>query len=218
MKHIVKADRKIQPLIDSWVEKAKRKNEAGWNRFSHDNAAGGIYTTTKATLLKEQGSICCYCEREIGDSSCHIEHLHGKGRFPKQMFQYENLLASCDGFPDKADHCCGHKRAQQGNPDLPISPLDANCESRFRYTGLGTIKPATEGDADAENTIAALGLNSRKLCGMRKALMHELENCVKGMSDSEFSVYVERKLQTDSNGRFPEFFTTIRQYAKDLLA
>ncbi len=218
MKHIVKCNGEIQKEINSWIVQAKRKNEADWNHFSHDNAVGGIYPTTKASLVDEQGSICCYCERQIAESSCHIEHFLGKGRNPKQMFLYMNLLASCNGLSDKSNNCCGHGRAQRRNPDIPVSPLDVDCESRFRYTGFGAMKPANEDDSDAENTIAALGLNSPKLRANRKALMYQLEDYVKGMSDSEFSVYVERWLQTDNNGCFPAFFTTIRQYAKDLLA
>ncbi|MCP4680216.1 MAG: TIGR02646 family protein [Deltaproteobacteria bacterium] len=218
MKRIVKRNDKIQQQIDSWVTQAKRKNEADWNHFSHDNVDGGIYPTTKTSLIDEQGSICCYCERQIGDSSCHIEHFHGKGRYPKQMFDYANLHASCDGFPDKANHCCGHRRAQQRNPDIPVSPLDEDCESRFRYTGRGAMKPADENDKEAETTVAALGLDSPKLRGMRRSLMIELENCLKCMSNRDFAAYVDQKLQPDANGRFPELFTTIRQYAGELQA
>ncbi len=216
MKRIVKNNGDIQDQIGAWVARARRKNTADWNHFSRDNAANGIYTATKASLVNEQGSICCYCERRVAESSCHIEHFRGKGRHPKTMFDYRNLHASCNGFPDKAHHCCGHKRAQQNNPEIPISPLHEDCESRFRFTGFGSMKAAKDDDQDAAATIQALGLDTPKLRGMRLALMRELENCLNGMSAEEFNEYVDDKLQVDDNGRFTEFFTTIRQYADEL--
>jgi len=161
VKHIVKSNDEIQPRIDSWVARAKRKNQADWEHFSRDNAEDGIHTATKEALIEEQGGICCYCERGIIASPCHIEHFQGKSRYPKETFKYANMHASCDGFPEKAENCCGHKRAQHRkprNPDVPVSPLEPECETRFRFTGFGAIKPASDDDQGAADTIDILGL------------------------------------------------------------
>ena len=218
MKHIVKRNQLIQQMIDSWLTQAKRRNQANWEHFRSEDEGHEIYAATKKSLIDEQGAICCYCEQRIEESSSHVEHFSGKARHPQKVFDYTNLHASCNGFANAVDHCCGHKRAEKGNPDLPISPLDENCESRFRYTGLGEVKPAKDKDADAENIIAALALDSPKLRGMRRRLMIELEGCLAGMSEEEFSEYIDQKLSQDEHGRFPPFFTTIRQYADDLCA
>ena len=218
MKHIVKCGQAIQQKIDSWRAQANRRNRANWEHFRSGGGGHEIYAATKESLIKEQGAICCYCEQRIEGSSSHVEHFRGKARHPQKVFDYTNLHASCNGSANTVDHCCGHKRAEQGNPDLPISPLDTDCESRFRYTGLGKMEPAVDDDVEAENTIAALGLDSPKLRGMRRRLMIELENCLACMSEEEFSEYIDQKLSQDERGQFPEFFTTIRQYVDDLCA
>ena len=148
MKQIVKSDTEsIQKRIDSWV--AKAKGEANWGHFAEDKTDSGAYTPTKAALISEQCDICCYCERLVCKYSSHVEHFRGKGRYPELTFVYTNLHASCNGSPGTTDHCCGHKRAEQGNPDLPISPLDENCESRFSFTRRGRIIPTKDADQEA---------------------------------------------------------------------
>jgi hypothetical protein len=46
--------------------------------------------------------------------------------------------------------------------------------------------------------------------------MESLDGCCKGMTEEEFAAFIADKLQTDSDNRFPEFFTTIQFYAEDL--
>ena len=218
MKQIVKNDTgTIQPQIDSWVTKARRKEEADWGHFAQDKTDSGAHAPTKAALIGEQGHICCYCERRISAGSYHVEHFKGRARHPEFMFYYTNLHASCNGSPGTTDRCCGHKRTDQGNPDIPISPLDEKCESRFCFTGYGQIRPSEDDDQEARQTIATVGLDSPKLRGMRRAIMHALTGCYKGMEPDEFRDYVEQKLQRDESTRFPSFFTTIRQFADELL-
>ena len=219
MKHILKDNEDIQARIDSWVERAKGKGSAGWEEFSREAGEDGIYPATKAALIEEQGAICCYCEREIATSPCHIEHFQGRAAHPQRMFDYGNMHASCNGFPNKAVNCCGDKRAQHRkprNPDIPVSPLEEDCETRFRYTGSGAIEPESDDDHAAAETISILGLGSRKLCAMRKDVLRELVNCWKGMAADEFATYVQEKLKRDADGHFAEFFTAIRQYGDEL--
>ena len=218
MKRIVKSNSDIQSQIDSWAARAKRKSEYDWEHFSQDRNQDGIYVTTKTSLVNEQGGICCYCERRIAvDQSSHIEHFKGKSKYLPLVFVYNNLHTSCNGIPGTRDHCCGHKRAEHGNPDIPVSPLDDKCESRFRFTGRGVMKPASEDDNDAINTIDFLGLNSPKLRGMRERLMHQLEDCVRQMTDKEIAAFIDGKLQTDRDGRFPPFFTAIQCHEEALV-
>jgi len=219
MKRIVKSNDHIQLRIKSWVARAKRKKQADWEHFSRESAGDGIHAATKQALLGEQGGICCYCERDIVGLPSHIEHFQSRDRHPQRMFDYANLHASCDGFPNKEENCCGHKRAQHRrprNPEIPVSPLDGDCETRFRFTRLGAIKPRSDDDQGAADTIGILGLDSKKLRAMRRALFRELRSYREGMAPDAFTDYVAVKLQPDKDGHFPGFFTTIRQYAEEL--
>lgn len=49
----------------------------------------------KATLLQEQGKICCYCGKRIDLKNADIEHFELKSLNPRKTFDYHNLWASC---------------------------------------------------------------------------------------------------------------------------
>jgi len=74
----------------------------------------------------------------------------------------------------------------------------------------------TDDDRDAAETIDILGLDSKRLCALRRAVFIELEGCFKGMAESEFADYVDEKLKRNADGHFAELFTTIRQYGEEL--
>ncbi|HNL08245.1 MAG TPA: LysM peptidoglycan-binding domain-containing protein, partial [Chitinophagales bacterium] len=49
-------------------------------------------------LVDEQKHNCCYCEKQISDDEKTImEHLNPKSKYTDKVFDYENLLASCNG-------------------------------------------------------------------------------------------------------------------------
>lgn len=113
---------------------------------------GVVYYTKeelRGELLKEQGHLCCYCQQRIENvESTVIEHLFPRN--PKdeadkeqgraRMFDYNNLLAACDGgsmanrerpprtksFPQYCD-----KRKDEDL--LPLSPLQPDVETRLTY-------------------------------------------------------------------------------------
>lgn len=51
----------------------------------------------KEALLKEQGYICCYCGQELENGiPTAIEHFRPKSVYKNLIFDYNNLMASCD--------------------------------------------------------------------------------------------------------------------------
>jgi hypothetical protein len=94
------------------------------------------------------------------------------------------------------------------DPILLISPFDPTCETKFRYKLDGLISPADPNDQAAKETIDMLGLNIPKLIALRKGAIELFLNSVP--SASELQPFVTKYLQQDSQGRFGQFWTTIK--------
>ena len=105
----------------------------------------------KTSLVEEQGFICCYCGQRIAnDSTTIIEHIKSRKNYPKLDLDYRNMLASCDGGSKKRserdefgkrvnkkypEFCDAHKKEH----DIPINPLQADCEKHFIFDIDGQI-------------------------------------------------------------------------------
>lgn len=120
------------------------------------------------TLIDEQEGLCCYCQSMVTPADSHIEHLQPRTLYPELQLDYDNLLCSCGrphGAASMPDHC-GHAKAEK---ELPITPLQPDCDVHFIYSSDGTISPADELDTAAAETIRILKLNSEELVAGRKA-------------------------------------------------
>lgn len=158
------------------------------------------------SLLSEQGHLCCYCERELINEDYHIEHFKPKDKtkFPELELVYNNLLCSCEVNTQKGEPLhCGNSKGNWFDEKFLISPLDSNCESRFRYTFDGQILPFDEKDEAAITTIDKLQLNIDKLKDLRKSVIDAL------FEDEDIGWYLELK-----DGRFNEFYATIKYLFK----
>jgi uncharacterized protein (TIGR02646 family) len=128
--------------------------------------------------MRDQYGICCYCCGPLSEDSSHqqIEHIVAQAVDPTRTLDWTNLLISCaSGRPEVSPTkrgeltCDDHK----GSDRLPITPLDAGCESRFRYVPE-TGQIVTHGqDAEAKDTIRILNLDCARLRGGRREAMEE---------------------------------------------
>ena len=153
--------------------------------------------------MREQGFICCYCESRVTLDDSHVEHLRPRSRFRDLQLDYNNLLCSClrEQSPGEPDHC-GPKKASWFDEQMLISPLQQDCETRFRFTANGEIHPRSSSDVAAEMTISRLALDLPKLNALRKAAIDALHDLP--------APDVRRALARGPNSSFPEYFTTIR--------
>lgn len=138
----------------------------------------------RENLLKEQGSICCYCMSYIDIDHSHLEHFRPKDQFPSEDMDYENMLASCEGIisgPDE-DHC-GHRKNNWYSPYM-VSPSHSDIETMFHYTPDGMVHPAGRDHlrAAAREMIHHLGLDSYHLVRNREAAIE-----ASGFFDSEYT-------------------------------
>lgn len=192
MKHIVKGSEPSS--FQSWKKKNPR---ADWDDFSRTKT----YQELRQCLIDEQAMFCCYCEIALRQNSdAHIEHFKPKSKYPAERFAYNNFFACCE-YKDS----CGRKKGSEYFDDL-ISPLDANCQSRFTYTGNGKIIPFNENDEYAQRTIEVLALNCKRLRLQRESIIKILDN------DETTTDYLKQSLANCIDW-YNGFFTVIRYVA-----
>ena len=155
-----------------FIKWKKVNSSNNWDEFSKPiSRSYAIYKELKETLIEQQGKMCCYCEVALKKTTdAHIEHLKDKHNYPKEMFNFKNLLASC-----QHNDCCGHKKGSKYYSKM-VSPYDDDCQSRFTYTGNGKIIPTDETDKSAQRTIDLLELNCRRLKDWRLSLIRMIDN------------------------------------------
>jgi uncharacterized protein (TIGR02646 family) len=175
----------------------------------YDDLSGSEKRDVKAALMTEQGHLCCYCERRLIDSDSHIEHFQPQSDPAVDPLDFSNLLCSCQNQLKKGEpRHCGNLKNDWYDPDLLVSPFDPACEERFAHTGDGLIKPASAHDQAAAETISKLGLDLPKLNALREmAIEPFLDDQI---SDDEVREFVSGYLKKDAQGRYGEFWTTIR--------
>jgi hypothetical protein len=105
---------------------------------------------------------------------------------------------------------CGHLKDNWFDTILLISPFDPSCETKFRYKPDGLISPADPNDQAAKVTIEKLGLNIPKLIAMRKQAIESFTDIENPLSKSELQQFVGDYLQQDVQGKFSQFWTTIK--------
>lgn len=203
MKCIVKG--KEPQLFTTW----KALCNSGGNPPTYAALSGAAKRAVKDALMAEQGYICCYCERHLTDNDSHIEHFRPQSDAAVHPLNYDNLLCSCQNNPKKGiPRHCGVLKDDWFDETQLISPLDSSCETRFVFTGDGRISPAHTTDRAAEETISRLGLDIPKLTDLRQKVIEPfLEET---LTPSEMQRFVDCYLQKDAQGRFGEFWTTIR--------
>jgi len=204
MKHIVKDQN--TPDFDEWNASASDD----WQP-TYDDLRGKEKKEVKDALMKEQGHICCYCERRLTDGDAHIEHFNPQSNNAVDPLDYANMLCSCQNQlkpkQEEEPRHCGHLKGDWFDDQLLVSPLDPDCTGHFAYTADGNIKPATKSDDAARMTIEKLGLNIPKLIALReKAIEPFLEE---NLDDQDFLKSVSNYLLKNADGMFGEFWTTI---------
>jgi uncharacterized protein (TIGR02646 family) len=125
----------------------------------------------RASLLAEQGGLCCYCLSRITADKMKIEHWHSQSRPPlEKQLDYSNLLGACVGNEGRAwkeQHCDTRKgdRTLSRNPANP----DHRVNDLLHFPGDGRII-SHDPDFDAELN-EVLNLNYPRLKENRKATL-----------------------------------------------
>lgn len=195
MRRIVKSASPSE--FENWKAANPQKN---FRDFGNNPGDLVVKSQLKKSLFDEQFGLCAYCCASIKIEASHIEHIIPHCSRIGQM-DYNNLVCSCNGF-QIARNTCGHKK---DNEYIAVSPLDKNCETRFKYTTFGKILPADPNDEGADNTIKTLNLNSYELVTARREMISLLLHSVdKSNKETE-----KKKYSTPQNGKLEAFLPTI---------
>ncbi|MBB3014034.1 retron system putative HNH endonuclease [Cupriavidus alkaliphilus] len=152
-------------------------------------------------LIREQGGVCCYCGRAIGEENSHVEHFRPQERFPQLELSFHNLHASCYRMPAPEATHCGHFKGNRFDEALHISPLDPECESRFIYTAMGGIAPSLPDDERADHMLEILGLDAPFLRAARAAVLSAMDaEFMATATAEELEALQVALLQGDANG------------------
>ena len=201
MKYIVKNQN--TPDFDKWKALANKD----W-KPTYEDLKNPEKKEVTDSLMKEQGYVCCYCERRLTDADSHIEHFNPQSNNAVDPLDYTNMLCSCqDKLEQGEPRHCGNLKSGWFDEKCLVSPLYSDCEGRFAYLINGKIMPANESDDAAKMTIEKLGLNINKLNADRgKAIEPFLDE---NLDHQEVSQFVSDYLRKNSDGTFVEFWTTI---------
>ncbi len=206
MKHIVKNPEPKELLDWKCSDKMYLRGKPRWNRLPSI-----IKDILRKKISNEQGYICCYCERRLIDDDFHLEHLMPKdiSKFPEKQLDYNNLLCSCQLELEKGEpRHCGNSKGSWFQEINFVSPLNPNCENKFKYTFDGHIEPSDINDTDAVTTIEKLQLDK-----LNKSREKAIEPFIDGsLTDDDLRNLVNGYLVNKDNndGKYNEFYTTIK--------
>jgi len=202
MKYIEKGSE--PPELTEWKAKANED----WQP-TYADLSGKTKKAIKRALIREQGAICCYCERQVVDADSHIEHLRPQSDPTTDPLEFCNMLCSCQSRLRKGEpRHCGNLKGDWFHETLLVSPLDPSCEGRFVYTADGAIYPRVARDRGAAETIKRLGLSIERLNGMRKGVIEPFLE--PDLSAEEITRFVAGYLEPAEDGTLAPFPTTIR--------
>lgn len=183
-----------------------------WDAFAGQPCHAAVTTA----LREEQHQLCCYCESELLDGDCHVEHVEPRSANPGRTYDYDNLAASCNG--GAIEHC-GHfkdnhhrNRSHRYDPARFVPPHDTRVTNLFRYRLDGSLDATEELDANlaasASYMIGYLGLGCPRLTERRKAHARELMAMIGDASDSSLVAWArDFYLQPGGDGRLRKFFS-----------
>ena len=180
---------------------------------SYDNLSGAPKIALRQRLLEDQGYICCYCGRRIGnDKHTKIEHIKCQENNKNLALCFGNMLASCDGGEQDRENRVRPKHkvhcdAKKENDDIPVSPLDEHIEEYLMFFDDGTVKAK---DSIGEELIRVLGLNAKFLTTQRKSALANYSV----LPVNNWSLEVERLKNRGSDGKYEEFCFVLQSYAE----
>lgn len=175
----------ITDAVKEQLKKKQDKIDNGLQNHTWWKPSVGQKKNIIRKLIQSQKYICCYCECEIDEKDNHIEHFYERHDFPDKVYDYKNMLLSCQGNTNnkmtkeerKANTTCGHKKSNSYHNKMEIdyylllNPVDIETADLFLYRDDGIIEPTekcTKIERQKANyTEKRLGLNSIRLKNQR---------------------------------------------------
>ena len=165
------------------IVKGKEPSSLTEHRTSqHSSYANLNKDGVRASLLAEQGHLCCYCMKRIPESNktpgSKIEHFLCQDDYRQEELNYSNMLLAClgnEGSPKTLQTCDTFK----GNKSLCLNPSsnDRNIEGLINYKANGEIYSNDEQLNNELNSV--LNLNMQSLKRNRQVIYEEVQNRIR---------------------------------------
>ncbi len=233
MKNIVKTP--IITKVSDGLKKKQEKINSGEKDSNWWSLSNGQRREIERKLFQSQGNICCYCECEIDKKNKHIEHFHERNDKPTKIYDYENMLLSCEGDKNaelekidginnaklkrKENISCGHNKSEsyhnneKTNYDLLLNPIDVETSKLFLYTDLGEVEPSNDCSKleveKAKYTIKRLNLDCEKLNIRRENQILFFMKEINNLSNEEQEIIVKKILDLSKREITP-YYSTIK--------
>jgi uncharacterized protein (TIGR02646 family) len=184
-----------------------------------------------AKLLASQKSLCGYCECPISYAHYHFEHFEEQHDAPTRIFDYSNLLLSCEGERNpvtkpeptmdkiyrKDNISCGHRKTkgQHGEIEIDYALLlnpSNNVSALFSYFD-GVVEPSktcnlTEIE-QVKYTIKRLNMDASRLENARISQIDEVQKLLEDLTEAQQKTYISSLLDETQNTLNP-YFSTIK--------
>jgi uncharacterized protein (TIGR02646 family) len=202
----------------------ERINAPTPQNLEYDALPGHVKRILCERLLAEQGRICAYTMRRIGEdgsvaSDFHLEHIRPQSSNPRLQLDYANLVLCAPS----GDQPCEWGAIRKKNVDVDVSnfvsPLRQDCEQRLSYRSNGLVHERAESDEAARSTINLLNLNHRELVLQRTAALREFglgEGARRPLGAKALERLSQRICEPSASGDFAPFCVAIRQVAANL--
>jgi uncharacterized protein (TIGR02646 family) len=179
------------------------------------------------TLIAEQYSLCGYTGFRVDPANSHIEHVKPQticrgeleaaggtvGRDLCDDLNYDNMIAALTREGRKPFGATA--KGGWWEPTQFVSPLDADCETRFVFDLLGDINPRDPADGAVAKTIDVLKLKHQTLIDARRGTLEGF--LPEDLLTREYLEDVVTRVDVPVNDELPEFSFVIKSVAEDLL-
>ncbi len=182
-------------------------------------------------LLLSQKQLCAYCECMISLSVHHIEHFEEQHDATTKVFDYENLVLSCEGERNPATKpephttkiyrkdniSCGHRKTkvQHGKIEIDYTLLlnpTKNVSALFSYLD-GIIEPSNTCSIDEEKqvryTINRLNLDAHRIENNRINEIMLIQDELDNLTEMQQKTYIQSLLDETQDNLNP-YFSTIK--------
>lgn len=147
----------------------------------HLPANHSVYQDCIDQCRTDQNNLCGYTEIHLPHTAAtHIDHYLKRDLFPKDTFEWGNLIAAIHDSHFGADWKDNCSHLKKSDYQQLINPVTDELNGRFQYSTDGTIEPADPNDTKASHTIRIFNLNADQLKALRKNVMLTVRSLIEG--------------------------------------
>ncbi|MDM8549756.1 retron system putative HNH endonuclease [Desulfobacterales bacterium HSG2] len=146
------------------------------------------YDVREYMLKEEQNFQCAYTEIHIDPENSHVDHFRKQSLFPKSVFEWNNLLASCNNEYYGAKFKDNNIKRKEDYQCL-VNPVKEDPRRYFKYSITGDML-ANEENGKGQFTIDSFNLNDYALVEQRKIVASHVKAMCKQFSLEEVIVLI----------------------------